>query len=162
MPDIEKNRHISRCDEYVSFCTGCASCELVCGLVHEGYCSPTNHRIELLRHDVTCRHEIFTCQNCADPACYNACPLQDTALCYDEELQVAYVNADECIGCGLCVQACPFEPKRIHVSPDGKAIKCDLCRGREEGPACIEYCQAMVLGFSGEQVPDAEEGVCYE
>ena len=159
---IKTNRHISRCDETVSFCTGCSSCEIVCGLVHEGYVSPRNRRIMLDRNDVSCFHKIYTWMNCEDPACYNACPLKDKAMCYDEELRVAYVVADKCIGCGKCVRACVFNPPRIQISGDRKAVKCDLCRGREGGPACIEYCQAMVIGFSGEQVPTAEEGVRYE
>ncbi len=162
MGEIEKNRHISRCSELVSFCTGCESCALVCGLFHEGYASPRARRILIDRNDITCRHTIYTCQNCVDSPCYEACPLKDEAMCYDEDLQVAYVNEEKCIGCNLCVEACIFDPPRIMLNHDNKAAKCDLCREREEGPACIEYCQPMVLGFSGEPVPDAEGGALYE
>lgn len=79
----------------------------------------------------------------------------------DEELEIAYVNKDECVGCGLCVKACPFEPKRIHLGlekPRGKAIKCDLCRTRPEGPACVEYCQVNCIGLSEDPIPEADTG----
>ncbi len=161
MSGVKTSRHISNCDQYVSFCTGCSTCEIVCGLFHEGYTSPRARRIVLDRNDITCRHTLYTCQNCVDPACYEACPLQDEALCYDDALGVAYVDQEACTGCGICAEACVFEPSRIMFNLEGKAVKCDLCREREEGPACIEYCQPMVLGFNGEQVPTAEEGVLY-
>ena len=71
----------------------------------------------------------------------------------DEERGIAYVDPEGCIGCGLCVRACPFEPKRIHVTKEKKAVKCDLCRTRSEGPACIEYCQVRCIGMSDQPAP---------
>ena len=60
---------------------------------------------------------------------------------------------DRCIGCGLCAKNCVMTPSRINMvkSKDRKlrkAKKCDLCRNREEGPACIRYCPSQCLGLS--------------
>jgi len=71
----------------------------------------------------------------------------------DPETNIVYVEEKECIGCARCVKACPFEPKRIQINRNKKAIKCDLCRGRENGPACIEYCQCLAIGMSDDSPP---------
>jgi Fe-S-cluster-containing hydrogenase component 2 len=103
-------------------------------------------------------HKIFSCQQCADHPCYDACPKKDSAMCIDGETGVVYVDAENCIGCKLCWKACPFEPKRIAFNLDQsrKALKCDLCRTRPEGPACVEYCQVRCIGLSDQPVPGKE------
>lgn len=155
------SNHIVQYPPEISVCAGCTSCEAVCALVHEGAVSPTLSRIHLERETVMMMHKIRSCQQCKDHPCYNACPKKDKAMLIDEELGIAYVDKDECVGCGLCVKACPFEPKRIHLGlekPRGKAIKCDLCRTRPEGPACVEYCQVNCIGLSEDPVPEAATG----
>ena len=82
---------------------------------------------------------------------------------------------DICTGCGICELMCSFYHEgmqapalaRLQVVNDpftsdharirmqtigwkaGKkvALECDLCRGREAGPICVEYCPAHALGF---------------
>ena len=146
--------HIVQYPPEVSFCAGCTSCEIVCSLLHDGFNSPDNRRIYVDRGTRTMEHTIVACQQCADHPCYNACPKKGTAMKLDEKLGIAYVDPEGCIGCGLCVRACPFEPKRIHLTHDKKAIKCDLCRTRPEGPACVEYCQVRCIGMSNQPVPE--------
>lgn len=162
MTDTETKygRHVIQLDPDVSFCAGCSGCEVVCALMHEGVSSPSYKRINVKKDTHQLRHKIYTCQQCVDHPCYNACPKKDEAMCIDEEIGVVYVVADKCIGCGLCVKACPFEPKRIHLAgkkPNRKAIKCDLCRTRPEGPACIEDCQVRCLQMSDQPIPEAPE-----
>lgn len=66
----------------------------------------------------------------------------------DDSIQV---NQQKCIGCKSCVVACPFGTMQIVLTPvaAGKvkatAHKCDLCAGRENGPACVENCPADAL-----------------
>jgi len=51
------------------------------------------------------------------------------------------VNADRCIGCAMCVNACPIGA--VILDPKvGIASKCDLCGGE---PQCVKYCPAKVL-----------------
>lgn len=52
-----------------------------------------------------------TCERCID-----ACPYPDDAILADEEGRV-YIDARQCIGCGLCRAACPTHPKSITILP---------------------------------------------
>ena len=149
---------IQYCKEY-SLCTGCHSCELMCALTHDGITGPTHNRIwcELGKIDEMIHH-IYACQHCDDHPCYEACPKKDKAMCIDTETGVVYINENECIGCGLCAKKCKFTPSRINLIKDKdrkkrKAKKCDLCRGRKEGPACVEHCPARCIGLSNEPLP---------
>ncbi len=59
------------------------------------------------------------------------------------------VDKKRCIGCGYCVQACPYGSRYLH--PDGTADKCTLCYHRlVRGlpTACVQACPvgARVVG----------------
>ncbi|HBN55756.1 MAG TPA: hydrogenase [Lachnospiraceae bacterium] len=146
-------KHIEKAPLEYSMCTGCVSCEMVCSMVHEGYVSPQTKRLFFKAGPVkTMLHEIYTCQQCDDHPCYEACPKKDEAMCIDEN-GIVYVNEKNCIGCGKCAKACKFTPSRIHVvkskdKEERKAKKCDLCRTRPEGPACVQWCPFMCLAVS--------------
>ncbi len=61
---------------------------------------------------------------------------------------VKYINAEECDGCGECIEACPFDPPIIKMHPEKNvAFMCDLCQGRAEGPTCVEYCSFEALTY---------------
>ena len=143
-------RHIVQYEADYSLCAGCGTCEAVCGLTHDGVTSPLIKRIFLVRDTTMTEdmHKIFSCRQCVDHPCYDACPKKGEAMLIDADTGVVYVEQDICIGCGLCVDACPFEPKRISLHPDKpqKALKCDLCRLRPDGPACVEFCQVRCIG----------------
>jgi Fe-S-cluster-containing dehydrogenase component len=92
--------------------------------------------------------------HCDDHPCYEKCPKKDKAMLIDDS-GIVYINEDECIGCGLCVKACPYGPPRINMvkskdKKQRKAKKCDLCRNRPEGPACVEWCPVRCIGVSDE------------
>jgi len=150
--------HIVQYPHEVSLCAGCSACEIVCSLLHDRKVSPQCNRVFIKRGTVSMLHEILTCQHCAEPGCYNNCPKKDLSLCIDEN-GIVYINEENCIGCGKCIKSCPFDPPRINMEQNvnrkkWKAKKCDLCRGRPEGPACIEYCQVRCIGLSCEPVPE--------
>jgi Fe-S-cluster-containing hydrogenase component 2 len=129
-------------------CSACGVCEVMCSLFHEGRIGPSFVRCNILRDAFTAEHKLITCLQCNDPPCYDACPSKDKALCIDAAAGVAYINENECDGCGLCVEACPFDPPRIRIHLSKRfAIKCDLCRSRKEGPICVEYCPFQALTF---------------
>lgn len=138
----------------VSLCVGCNACEIVCGLVHEGMVGPSIRRIFLEQDTILLEHRVYTCQHCPDHPCYDACPEKEVAMFIDAEKGIVYIDPEGCTGCRLCIKACPFEPKRINFDKSSKkAFKCDLCRTRENGPACVEYCQVRCLGVSAQPSP---------
>ena len=153
------NSHIIQYAKEYSLCTGCHSCEMVCSLVHDGVVGPGHGRIQSCLGDIRVMvHTIASCQQCEDHPCYDACPKKEKAMCIDGETGIVYIVEDECIGCGLCAKHCKFQPTRINMvkSKDRtkrKAKKCDLCRGREAGPACIEHCPAKCIGLSENPLP---------
>ena len=152
------NNHVVKCPTEFSLCTGCVSCEMVCSLVHEGYVSPSCKRIFLRPGNTkTNMHTVEPCMQCSDAPCYEACPKKDQAMRKDEN-GIVFIDEEYCIGCGLCVRNCKFDPPRINLvksknKKERKAKKCDLCRTRPEGPACVEYCPARCLALADSDVP---------
>ena len=127
-------------------CTGCGLCDLMCSLYHEGEQGQALSRSELVGDRLTAEFVFSVCRQCRVASCHDACPNRDRALCVDEVSRTKYINPDECDGCGKCIEACPFEPPRIKLHPEKNyAFMCDLCRGRAEGPICIEYCSFDAL-----------------
>ncbi len=156
--ELYGNHVVQYAPEY-SFCAGCTSCEIVCSLLHDGVVSPSYNRIFVDRGTSTMVHRIRACKHCADHPCYEKCPKKGRAMRIDEN-NIVYIVEEECIGCGLCVKACRLDKPAINLvkSPDKsqrKAKKCDLCRTRPEGPACVAYCPVRCIGLSQEsqQIP---------
>jgi Fe-S-cluster-containing hydrogenase component 2 len=81
------------------------------------------------------------CQQCEDAPCVVICP-QD-ALARDPDLGRVTLDYDLCIGCKMCVTACPFGGMGIDVVAR-EVIKCDLCDGE---PACVRFCDPGALQF---------------
>ncbi len=134
-------------------CADCARCLMACSAYHHNAVSINMSGIKWQEDNQLNGYRpakpIF-CIQCSFPECYYACPLKDQAMCIDENTGARYINQDNCIGCGTCNIACPFETKR--VEPDIKApiderksFKCDLCKDRPEGPVCIEVCDKLAL-----------------
>jgi len=87
------------------------------------------------------------CMHCADPGCLRACPAPGAIVQYENG--IVDVNADACIGCGLCATGCPFDVPRFHATT-GKMAKCTLCVDRVDvglEPACIKACPTGCLQF---------------
>jgi Fe-S-cluster-containing dehydrogenase component len=135
-------------------CTGCGICEVICSLFHEGVVGRALARSYIIRQPFTAKHSHFICQQCPSPGCYLACPLKDKAICIDDRTGTIYIDEGECTGCGICIDACPFDPPRIKTNTAKNVVfKCDLCIEREGGPICVEYCpfQALRLKSKGER-----------
>jgi len=83
-----------------------------------------------------------SCQHCKHPACMLDCPTG--AIGRDPGGEV-FVREDLCVGCGRCVTACPWgsvqmAPRTGQDQPPSLAVKCDMCRGLDHGPACVSAC----------------------
>lgn len=87
------------------------------------------------------------CNHCTNPPCAQVCPVGATFL---TEEGVVLVDGGRCIGCGYCIQACPYGARYMH--PVKKvADKCTFCYHRvKKGkpPVCVMVCptQARVFG----------------
>ena len=156
---MKPGNHIIQSPMSYSLCTGCVSCEMLCGLLHDGCIGPQHNRIFLQPGRVKQMvHTILSCQQCDDHPCYEACPKKDEAMCLDPETNIAYINEAACIGCGKCQKACHFTPSRINLvksknKEERTAKKCDLCRDKPDGPQCVKWCPAMCLALSDGPIP---------
>ena len=122
-------------------CTGCRICEQVCSVKHTGSSNPARSRIHVIKWEWEGFYLPMLCQQCETPACQAACPKE--AISRDKELSRMVVNYDLCIGCKLCVAACPFGGMGIDLT-EKKVVKCDLCEGE---PYCVKFCDAKCLEF---------------
>ncbi len=105
------------------------------------------------------------CRHCEDAPCANVCPTGAIRL----ESNKVGLHEELCIGCKMCVMVCPFGAVlpgsevmpsvnymfeesvdmgvAVAVGSKTVAIKCDLCEGRDEGPACVKACPNKALTY---------------
>jgi len=95
------------------------------------------------------------CNLCAHSPCSQVCPVGAT---FDSPDGAVLVDPKYCIGCGFCIQACPYGC-RFMDPVTHTANKCTLCyhritRGLQ--PACVEVCptQARIFGDLKNPLPD--------
>ena len=126
-------------------CTGCRICEQVCSVVNENVVNPYRARIKVMRWDLEGVVVPMVCQQCDTPMCMEVCPVN--ALEKNPDTGVVTVNYDRCIGCRMCVAACPFG-LMMYDFADKKVIKCEQCQG---DPQCVRFCDAGALRFENKQ-----------
>ncbi len=102
------------------------------------------------------------CHHCEDAPCRSICQMSAISRVNGRTV----VDVTRCVGCKLCLMACPFgaiefvplpqdtRPIFPGVSPKAKspagrrfhrASNCDLCVHRAEGPACVAACPQKAL-----------------
>ncbi len=117
------------------------------------------------------------CQQCDNPPCVHACPVQAT---WKEDDGIVVVDYNWCIGCRYCEAACPYHARRFNwhkpevpadeinpdqsylsnrIRPQGVVEKCTYClhrtrRGRL--PACLEACPTGARVFGNILDPESE------
>ncbi len=140
-------------------CVGCRRCELACTEFNDGKASPTMARIKIARNlnfgpkglptgqrsQGTWGNGLVIqdlCKQCPHPVpCANACP--NDAIVIKPPTNARVVDVDKCIGCKMCLKACPWEMMSFD-SDTNKATKCFLCDG---SPKCVEACPAGALSY---------------
>jgi carbon-monoxide dehydrogenase iron sulfur subunit len=148
----------------VERCLGCKSCEIACATAHSsskelaravqaGEKPGTRVMIEAYGQKPVPVH----CNHCDDPACMLVCPTG--AIQRSAEGEPVLIDGERCIGCKMCVQACPFGV--ITINPGGKGVlKCDLCVERlanGDQPACVAACPTRALVFTEERSAGGEK-----
>lgn len=116
------------------------------------------------------------CQHCENPACVKVCPVGATYK--DPETGIVRQDYDKCIGCRMCMAACPYtgvrsfnwEEPRYTLGMDlGSASspkhqkhtveKCTMCWHRVaegEEPACIAACPGRARFWGDFDDPSSE------
>ena len=158
-------------------CTGCLACTVACKAING--VDVGNFWIKTLRvgphpieggsgtfPDVEMYFLPVQCQHCENPECVKVCPTEASHVAEDGTIQI---DKDKCIGCRMCMAACPYnarvfnwsEPVRdpdfnygdkdVPVRPKGVAEKCTMCKERTdrgEEPMCVMCCptEARVFG----------------
>ncbi len=113
------------------------------------------------------------CQHCENPPCQAVCPVGAT---HTDEFGRVLIDYDVCIGCRICMAACPYnarvfnwsEPvrvpdfdygqKEVAVRPVGVVEKCTLCAERtSEGkdPMCVSACPSRARTYGDLDDPES-------
>ncbi|AEO46782.1 4Fe-4S dicluster domain-containing protein [Rhodospirillum rubrum] len=151
-------------------CIGCRMCEIACAVTHSEDKPETVGALDgplvprlfvVVTDDVTVP---VICRHCEDAPCASVCKMAAISRVDGKVL----VDAERCVGCRLCLMACPFgatefvpqpaDAAPVYITPaDGrpsravkvryKANKCDLCSGLADGPACVNACPQNVLSI---------------
>lgn len=130
---------------YPEKCLGCGICESFCSLSHTNTCNPSRSRISIVKmnQDVYCIPML--CLQCTDAACEKTCPTG--AIHRSRTTGALETNLELCIGCRMCVSACPFGS--MGVDPwEGTVFCCDLCQGE---PLCAEVCPFGAITYLEEE-----------
>jgi Fe-S-cluster-containing dehydrogenase component len=146
-----------------ALCVGCRRCEAACTGFNDGKAQPTASNVKVDRNLLygvegtsvgsrgdglygTFRVVQDTCRQCPHPVpCQLACP--NGAIEVIEPVNARVVNQAKCVGCGICVEACPWEMTALDGPAMGastKSHKCHLCNG---APECVEACPAGALTY---------------
>lgn len=126
--------------------------------------------------DLTMSYLPVACQHCENPACVKVCPVGATYK--DPETGVVRQDYDKCIGCRMCMAACPYSGVRsfnweepayaidtemgdIDTAAHQKHVveKCTLCwqrLARGLDPACISACPSRARHWGDFDDPESE------
>lgn len=147
-------------------CDGCKQCTFACQKTHY---LPKDHewiKVSTLT-DATGQKSFMPrlCMQCENAPCLKVCP---TGATFKNPEGVILVNQDKCIGCRMCMVACPYEARYFNYSdppkppspfdnpmPEfpvpqqkGTVGKCILCvhyTDKGKLPACVEACAMDAL-----------------
>ena len=109
----------------------------------------------------------IACQHCENPACEKVCPTRAT---YKDDKGRVLVDYDKCIGCRMCMAACPYnarvfnwnEPVRdpdFNYGDKDVPEKCTLCKERTDRgdePMCVVCCPTKARIYGDLDDPDSE------
>jgi len=147
-------------------CVGCHACAIAC---RAEWSVPVPYRrnwVKRLGPEATPKGMSFTfypglCNHCDKPMCTTVCPVDPEERVFKSKdgktkkmaVRATYkdpfsgavlIDKERCIGCGNCVEACPYGARYLNEElDDPKADKCTFCverlaHGLE--PACVRTC----------------------
>lgn len=141
-------------------CTGCRTCQLACKDYKDLSKEQTFRRVYdfetgectinsegIVSHNCHLYHVSVSCNHCENPACVSVCPTR--AMQKDPATGLVTVDKSQCLGCGYCQMACPYDAPQLYREL-GHTTKCDGCKDRiDKGmkPICVESCPLRALDF---------------
>ncbi|MCD8316745.1 MAG: 4Fe-4S dicluster domain-containing protein [Eggerthellaceae bacterium] len=147
-------------------CIGCQSCTVACRTWNELpldiiYNPVTTNGVEGEFPNVHINWLPLMCMHCQNPPCVPCCP---TGASQQDEDGTVWVDYAKCMGCKVCVNACPYGMRDVsHMVPrlEGYVRKCTFCRERrseEPGslPYCVQTCHQKARIFGDIEDPDSE------
>ncbi|MBQ3386616.1 MAG: 4Fe-4S dicluster domain-containing protein [Eggerthellaceae bacterium] len=174
----------------MTHCIGCHTCSVACKVANnvpngiwwnrvltDG--GPTMDTARGQYPNNTLNHVSISCQHCSNPACTKVCPVGATYK--DRDTGIVRQDYDRCIGCRMCIAACPYTGVRsynwdapkysidfaagdIEVPAHQKHTveKCTFCYHRiakGEKPACMVLCPGRARYYGDLEDPNSEVSV---
>ena len=166
-----------------SRCIGCDACTISCKTFNKlgpNVVYRKVHKFEVGEYPSAKRRSIPTlCNHCENAACEKVCP---TGATYKDEKGRVQVDQDKCIGCRMCIGACPYGARTFNWGPQesywpatdepsvideavagshrvGAVEKCTMCKDRTDNgldPLCVHNCPARALVFGDLDDPESE------
>lgn len=117
-------------------CSGCKTCQLVCALSKFRTSNPSLAFLNVKgKFPAPGKYDVDYCDQCGK--CAEVCPvgaIEQTRSVFD-------IDPALCIGCKLCIEACPYDVIRFI---EGIAHKCNDCG------QCAEICPRNALSHLAE------------
>lgn len=169
----------------LSRCVGCHTCSMACKMSNNVPDGMLWNRVLTEGSDVvdgavgvypnlSRTYLPVACQHCSNPACQKVCP---TGATYTDENGRVEIDYNKCIGCRMCMAACPYNARvfnwnvptrasgfsygdaEVPERKKGVMEKCTLCKERAdrgEVPMCVECCPAEARIYGDLDDPESE------
>ena len=101
----------------------------------------------------------YNCMHCDNPPCTEVCV--SGATYKDQDTGLVLVDQEACIGCGYCVDACPYNARYLDHER-GVVDKCSGCIQRlqiGQQPACVTTCVGKARLFGDLNDPNSEASI---
>lgn len=128
-------------------CYGCQTCEISCKSQNRLAAGVRWRQVRSLDSESPIAHSTLSmaCNHCENPECVRVCPVG--AYTKREKDGLVIQDHDSCIGCRMCVMACPYGAPQYDPE-EGKVSKCHGCYPRLDvglPPRCAEACPGLAL-----------------
>jgi tetrathionate reductase subunit B len=140
-------------------CVGCHTCTVACKSEFSTPLGVWRAWVKIEEHGTyTNMRRSFLpklCNNCRDAPCVSVCPTGASHYDRDDTVQI---SDKECIGCKLCIAACPYKQRFVNPDKSG-ADKCSFCMHRvRKGlvPSCVNTCVGRARIFGDFNDPESE------
>lgn len=159
-------------------CIGCRACVVACKMFNGSRPGVNYNDVKVTDWgeypDAEQGFVLTMCNHCEEPPCVDVCPVAAT---FKTDEGAVIVDYDKCIGCGSCVEACPYNERqlvtkdefsfgKVMIPPEeqdknktGQVEKCTFCYPRTKqglAPMCVEHCPGKCRHFGDLDDPESE------